>query len=239
MRLATREWGPEGEGPRPTALLVHGIMSDSRTWRLIGPALAARGYHVVAVDLRGHGASARDTDYAPAAYGADLVETMAAFDPPALAIGHSLGGLALLRAVDALRPGRAVYVDPAWNLAPLGQSFDPSIFVRFADAVSAQTITALNPDWAAEDVEIELATLQCWDRHTATALAPLAGTSAVPTATAVPSMLMLPGRSPLLAAHETDALRAAGFTVRTVPGTGHTIHRDDPAGFVTALEGWV
>lgn len=55
MQLHTREWGT---GDR-TALLVHGIMSDSRTWRRVGPALAERGYRVLAVDLRGHGRSPR------------------------------------------------------------------------------------------------------------------------------------------------------------------------------------
>ncbi|MBR7836299.1 alpha/beta fold hydrolase, partial [Actinospica durhamensis] len=189
MRLATREWGQEGEGPRPTALLVHGIMSDSRTWRLVGPALAERGYHVIAVDLRGHGVSARDGDYSPAAYAADLVETMADFERPALAVGHSLGGLALRHAVDALRPDHAVYVDPAWRLSLLGESFDPDIFIRFADAVTAQAIITMNPTWALEDVEVELATLACWDRQTATALAPLAGTNSVPESAPVPSLI--------------------------------------------------
>ena len=239
MRLATREWGREGEGPRPTALLVHGIMSDSRTWRLVGPALAERGYHVVAVDLRGHGASARDGDYSPDAYAADLVETMADFERPALAVGHSLGGLALRRAVDTLRPDGAVYVDPAWRLTVFGETFDPGIFIRFADAVTAEAILAMNPTWALEDVEIELATLACWDRETATALAPLAGTSAVPETAAVPSLVMLPSRSPLVGTQDAAALRAAGFTLRTVPAAGHTIHRDNLPGFLSALEGWV
>jgi pimeloyl-ACP methyl ester carboxylesterase len=38
MRLNARLWG---SGER-TALLIHGIMSDSRTWQRFGPALAAR-----------------------------------------------------------------------------------------------------------------------------------------------------------------------------------------------------
>lgn len=61
MKLNTREWGT---GDR-LALLVHGIMSDHRSWRSVGPALAGRGYRVIAVDLRGHGASPRGEGAAP------------------------------------------------------------------------------------------------------------------------------------------------------------------------------
>jgi pimeloyl-ACP methyl ester carboxylesterase len=49
--------GPEPRGSAPVALLIHGVTSSSRTWWRVGPALAARGYRVLAVDLRGHGAS--------------------------------------------------------------------------------------------------------------------------------------------------------------------------------------
>ena len=48
---------PEPSGSEPVALLIHGVTSSSRTWWRVGPALAARGYRVLAVDLRGHGAS--------------------------------------------------------------------------------------------------------------------------------------------------------------------------------------
>lgn len=34
-------------------------------------------------------------------------------------------------------------------------------------------------------------------------------------------------------------LTERGFEVRTVPRTGHTIHRDDFDGFMAGLEGWV
>ncbi|MFE4640954.1 alpha/beta fold hydrolase, partial [Streptomyces sp. NPDC056730] len=113
MRLHTRTWG---EGDR-VALLIHGIMADHRTWRRVGPALAARGLRVIAVDLRGHGATGRGDhsgDYAMELFADDLVETLPAGAD--VAIGHSLGGLALSLAVARLAPERAVYSDPAWFL---------------------------------------------------------------------------------------------------------------------------
>ena len=55
MKLHTREWGA---GHR-VAVLLHGTMADSRAWWQVGPALAGRGYRVIAVDLPGHGRSPR------------------------------------------------------------------------------------------------------------------------------------------------------------------------------------
>jgi pimeloyl-ACP methyl ester carboxylesterase len=93
-----------GRGGRPV-MLVHGFTADS--WEVAGllEPLAARGWHAVAPDLRGHGRSERPTD--PAAYSFELL----AEDVLALAddlgwdrfavVGHSMGGaIAQLVALD-------------------------------------------------------------------------------------------------------------------------------------------
>jgi hypothetical protein len=36
-----------------------------------------------------------------------------------------------------------------------------------------------------------------------------------------------------------DRLEAAGFEVRIVRGSGHTVNRDDFHGFMAALDGWI
>ena len=245
MKLNTREWG---SGDR-VALLVHGIMSDSRTWRRVGPALAERGYRAVAVDLRGHGASGRGEHYPTEAYAVDLVETAQALGGVDVAIGHSLGGLAVLLAAEELRPARAIYVDPAWRLARPEGGFDPAVFVQVADTSTAKSIAALAPRWDAEDVAIEIETFEVWDRQTAldlseNAVAALeAGTAGdgtgLPQAPVVPSLVVLADDSLVIQAQDAETLRERGFTLRTVPGAGHTIHRDDFEGFMTALEGWI
>ena len=245
MRLNTREWG---SGDR-IALLVHGIMSDSRTWRSVGPALAERGYRVVAVDLRGHGASGRSEHYPAEAYGADLVETAEALGGVDVAIGHSLGGLAVLLAAEELRPAKAIYVDPAWRLSRPADGFDPTEFVRFADEATAESIAEIAPKWAAEDVAVEVETLAAWDRQTAldhsrNAVAAMeAGTAGdgtgIPLSPIVPSLVVLAGEGSIVQPQDAEKLRERGFTLRTVPGAGHSIHRDDLEGFMAALEGWI
>lgn len=233
MKLNTREWG---SGDR-IALLVHGIMSDSRTWRRVGPALAECGYRAVAVDLRGHGASGRAESYTPADYADDLVETLP--QGAELAIGHSLGGLTLSRAVDRLQPQRAVYSDPAWKFIQPEQGFDPAMFVRFAARSNRDTVAAMNPRWEQEDVEVELQTLAVWDGATALALSGLVADATLPAKPVVPSLVQLADPSFLISTEDAETLRDSGFEVRTVAGAGHTVHRDDFDGFMNSLEGWI
>ncbi|MCL6298445.1 alpha/beta fold hydrolase [Streptomyces kronopolitis] len=231
MRLYTHEWGA---GER-IAVLVHGLMSDHRTWHRVGPALAGRGYRVLAVDLRGHGRSPRG-DYGPELFADDLVETLPA--APELALGHSLGGLALSLAVERLRPRRAVYSDPAWSLAGLGQSVDPALFVAFKRADRAR-VRMFNPRWSEADLDIELATVADWDTATALALSAGHREDRTPHKPVVPSLVQFAGEGFLFSAPAAAELADRGFEVRTVPGVGHTLHRDDFDAFMAGLEGWV
>lgn len=231
MQLNTREWGA---GDR-TALLVHGIMSDSRTWRRVAPALAERGYRVIAVDLRGHGLSPRG-EYSPQIFADDLVDTLP--QQADLAIGHSLGGLSLSLAVERLRPRRAVYSDPAWSSADPERHISPEVFASFKRTTRAQMI-AFNPRWDTEDVDIEVATLAAWDAGSAHFLGGRPLTGFVPGQPTVPSLVQLADPSFLVGAEDAERLRASGFEVRTVAGAGHTIHRDDFDGFMKSLDGWI
>ncbi|MFI6638468.1 alpha/beta fold hydrolase [Streptomyces sp. NPDC050504] len=233
MRLHTHTWGT---GDR-VALLVHGIMADHRTWRRVGPALADLGYRAVAVDLRGHGASARGerADYVPERLADDLVDTFP--DGVEVAFGHSLGGLALSLAVERLAPQRAVYVDPAWRLA-LGEGVSVDMFAEFKHATRGN-IRMLNPRWDEEDVDIEVATLAAWDEESARALTPYSDRDLAPASPAVKSLVVLADPSTLVPARAAADLVERGFEVRTVKGAGHTIQRDDFDGFMASLDGWV
>ncbi len=234
MKLFTREWG---EGDRH-AVLVHGVMSDSRNWRRVGPVLAERGYHVVAVDLRGHGHSPRASEYTAELMAEDIVDTVP--DAPELVMGHSLGGLTVSLAVDRLRPERAVYVDPAFS-CPAANWFQRALapaFLRTLARQSAARIAKRNPRWDPADVAIEVETFAAFDRAAIPAvLAP--SIMRAPTTMAVPSLVMLADNSYLVKPDAAERLRDSGFDVRVVAGSGHVINRDDHDGFMDALDGWI
>jgi pimeloyl-ACP methyl ester carboxylesterase len=80
-------------GNGPVVVLIHGITSDSRTWRRVMPYLARR-FTVIAPDLTGHGGSDKPKgDYSLGAHASALRDLLAALGHDrASFVGHSLGG---------------------------------------------------------------------------------------------------------------------------------------------------
>jgi len=101
LRLQCYEWGNPAA---PGVVLLHGGSAHSRWWDRCAEALAD-SYHVVALDLRGHGNSqhAESGAYRIDDYAADVAACVDCFAlPRAVFVGHSLGGL-----VAAAYAGRA------------------------------------------------------------------------------------------------------------------------------------
>jgi len=117
--LATHEWPPTGAAAAaaaPVVVLVHGVAGWHRTWWRVGPALADRGWRVLAVDQRGHGRSPRIDGHATVGdFAADLGGVIERIGAPVDAlIGHSLGA-AVSAELAYLRPElvkRLVLEDP-------------------------------------------------------------------------------------------------------------------------------
>jgi pimeloyl-ACP methyl ester carboxylesterase len=88
------EWG--GASGR-TVFLIHGYMDAAGAWDRVAPSLAARGYRVLAPDMRGFGEGARAPQgsyYHFADYVADVAELLEALAPSesVTLVGHSMGG---------------------------------------------------------------------------------------------------------------------------------------------------
>ncbi|SHN19092.1 alpha/beta fold hydrolase [Cryptosporangium aurantiacum] len=227
MKLNVHE---RGTGDR-LALLIHGGMSDHRTWHAVEDELVARGYRVLAPDLRGHGVSPRG-EYRPELLADDLVESLPAGAD--VAIGHSLGGLALALAVDRLRPARAVYSDPGLRLGDIPPNVLELMRAMVASATE-ESVRAQNPRWSDADVAAELAGFKLLDPEFELAMS---GPASAFVATR-PSLVQLADPSFTISPEAAEELRANGFEIRTVAGTGHCIHRDDLAGFLASLDGWI
>jgi pimeloyl-ACP methyl ester carboxylesterase len=75
-------------------LLLHGFLEHAHAWDLVGPRLADAGFHVLALDWRGHGDSAwigAGGYYHFPDYAADLGGIVGAFGGRAALVGHSMG----------------------------------------------------------------------------------------------------------------------------------------------------
>jgi pimeloyl-ACP methyl ester carboxylesterase len=94
-RVAYRAWGKSG---RPVAVLVHGGAAHAGWWDHIGPHLAA-GHRVLALDLTGHGDSARRETYSLETWADEVMAAAGAESPaPPVLFGHSMGGFVVLTA---------------------------------------------------------------------------------------------------------------------------------------------
>lgn len=228
-----------GSGPR-TAVLVHGIMSDSRAWTRVTEELVGHGFRVYAVDLAGHGGSPRARRYSPKAWADDVVETLAPIlrRPPDVVMGHSLGALVASMVVDRLAPASAIYIDPAFAF-PRGIR---GMLLKLAFALMPRprrsVLLRMNPRWDAAEVDRELAALRRWDKRTIFGLA-RSRALVPPDRLTAPSLVVLAERSLLITKDVALRLAGLGMTVETVPDTGHNVHRDDPATFMQHVRGWL
>jgi pimeloyl-ACP methyl ester carboxylesterase len=95
-RLHYLEWNPTATR---TLLLLHGNCANASWWRPLAQSLSGANLRLLALDLRGHGDSewVRPPDYSPANYADDLARLIpAARAEGAIAVGHSMGGIAVL-----------------------------------------------------------------------------------------------------------------------------------------------
>ncbi|MGZ6965349.1 MAG: alpha/beta fold hydrolase, partial [Acidimicrobiia bacterium] len=120
------EYAESGTGP--ALVLVHGITENHHAWDPIVPALAEQ-WHVVAVDLRGHGSSERNAPYDPITLASDVYAVVvdAGLDAP-LVVGHSLGGVVVSAYGGARFPARGIVnVDQPVALGAFKEALEPLI----------------------------------------------------------------------------------------------------------------
>jgi pimeloyl-ACP methyl ester carboxylesterase len=103
--LVADEWNSTA-ATGPSVLLLHGGGQNRFSWKNTGQALADAGFHVIALDSRGHGDSDRsaDANYTVDALCADTLAVLDQIGRPVILIGASMGGMTGILAADAAGP---------------------------------------------------------------------------------------------------------------------------------------
>jgi lipase len=118
MMLNTHHWGPVDAS---RVVCVHGVTQHGRVFEALAQRLVALGKSVLAVDLRGHGASDRRPPWNIDTHVADILETIEAEGVERVTwVGHSFGGRLVADAASRLpdRTDRIVLLDPGLEILP-------------------------------------------------------------------------------------------------------------------------
>ncbi len=149
-------WGQPAGRP---LLLVHGVTASAEIWWRFGPALAATGRRVVAVDLPGHGRTGHWTERSrfreTAADLADALQGAGLAMPELQVIAHSWGAMVCtcLPSV-GIRPATLVLLDPPTiTLQQIRREMTEEQAKAAGVTDWATEIQALHPEWASGDVD--------------------------------------------------------------------------------------
>ncbi|MGV0990801.1 MAG: alpha/beta fold hydrolase [Mycobacterium sp.] len=107
LTLVGDEWNRGGADPgRPTILMLHGGGQNRFSWKNTGAVLAEHGFHVIALDARGHGDSGRAPggEYTIDVLASDVAAVLEQIDRPVVLIGASMGGLTGILAAHTAGP---------------------------------------------------------------------------------------------------------------------------------------
>jgi len=239
MQLPSRTWG-DPTAPR-RVLLVHGLNGSAETWERTAERFAADGWHVTAVDLRGHGSAPPGSDYSLASYATDLPRHD--WD---LVVGHSLGGASSLLA--ASTPGftqRLVLLDPVLEVDP--DAREAIIADQLAELdLTVESLTAQKPHWHPRDIASKVAAARRSSPATASGsfddnpgwnLVVEASTVSVPTLIISGDPEVYTMLAPATAAAITTANRNVAYLV--IEGTGHSPQRDRFDETFAAIDDWL
>jgi len=236
MTLNFIEWG---SGDR-TALLLHGMGASAESWWRAGPAIADRGYRVIALDLPGHGRSPRDPSASNDSVATAVIDfwKSVSVHPPAVAIGHSFGGAILAVARARFRAERTVFVDSPF-VARGGWDYEETRreYSAHRTMTTLESLRRDRPFWSEHDREIEVRASELFDPATAASIA------AGPPGSWLPeggdALVIRANPSEYVSDERAAELGSRGVIVRDIAGAAHSVwytHFDE---FMTALDGWV
>jgi pimeloyl-ACP methyl ester carboxylesterase len=112
--LYVESWLPERRSRRKPLLFVHGELAGSWVWERYLHHFAGRGWEGHALNLRNHywSQTADPTTLDVATYTEDVIAAMERLGPGVVAVGHGMGGLLVLKAIERAPISAYVLIAP-------------------------------------------------------------------------------------------------------------------------------
>lgn len=146
-----------GDPSLPKLLIAHGLYGSGRNWGVIAKRLSD-SFHVMAPDMRNHGASPW---YNTQSY-FDMADDLAALlDGPAYVVGHSMGGKAAM--VMALQHPEKIKKLIVADIAPVTYSHSQTQHIDAMRAIDLGAVTRRSEAGASLDTEVRDFLLQSLD----------------------------------------------------------------------------
>ncbi len=238
---------------RPGLLIAHGLYGSGRNWGVIAKRLSD-SRHVMAVDMRNHGASPWSETHSYADMASDLAEVIEALEGPYDVLGHSMGGKAAM--VLALTRPELVHRLIVADIAPVAyehsqieyikamQAVDLSRVDKRSDAADQLLPLVDNPDL----VPFFLQALDLRNKRWLLNLDVLA--REMPKILGFPDISgVYDGKVMFLSGTEShyvtrdhrDRIKALFPTAQfaKIPGAGHWLHAEKPREFEAAVRTWL
>ena len=263
LRLHYREWG---DSAAPPLVILHGLTGHAWEFDRIASALSDR-FHVLALDQRGHGASAWADAYSPELIADDIADFIDTLDLGRVhVVGHSMGGVNAwwFAARHPQIVDRLVLADvtPSVITAPsivsvLRSALDEYAAAEYADPDDAVAEYLAGYDGAHEEElrifvlnnlrqvsddrwtwRFDAAGLRAWiDQAAANADAHLEALRRICS----PTLVIRAGDSPFTERDDADEMAAAmpDASLIEVPGSGHDIHIDQPDALLVQLRSFL
>lgn len=245
------------QGSGPLVVMAPGFGDLRQEYRFFAPRLAAAGYRVVTMDLRGHGHSSVGwRDHSCAAMGSDMLALIAALDAgPAILVGNSIsGGSAAWAAAEAPEAvAGLVLIDPfarnvpvAWWKMALFKAIMHTAFVGpWAPAAWPGYYASLYPtrkpaDFAAYKAALTANLRQPGRMAALQAMMRVDRSDVEPRLAAIraPSLVVMGSRDPDFddpAEEAATMAKLVGGKVAMIEGAGHYPHAEMPEATAAAI----
>lgn len=216
-----------------TALLVHGLVSDSQSsWLRLTQFLEAKGYNTLTVDLTGHGLSDRRRSYSFAEWVIEVADLFDDYPTPDLTIGHSLGGL-IAAGVNRIAPAeKIILIDPLMHAPAAFVEWVQKKIVLYQAQSTETMLRRRHPEWTEEQLLRSMNAMNNWDRNTINALEGESGNRIVERFLNDNNRgelwIAKPKNGSILSDTAVNVLKNRGAQVHVSPTGGHSLHLDNP-----------